>query len=339
MHSIYSPSSSNRWLKCPGSLFLRQEPSGFSINTNKGLLIHNHVHDSIINKTCFISKIYELECTDEQQILLDSSDEMEGYVNYINSLNLSDIKVEEKIDLGRFIPGCFGTADVVGTADDTLHIIDLKTGLYKVNPYENYQLMFYALGHYDSSVHKHIKLHIYQYNKPFVYRVTDEFFKDIKDEITSFLNQISTDKNSYNEGKWCKFCPAIVSCPLKKGRIEEARLIGNDPPELLKFKDLESLYISKMMLEPLFLKVQKLMEHEMIENQVKSDFVFASIKKGRRVFKKDALMLYAEKHGMEDKLLSPKPKTLAEVKKYLSADILEDLTEMSEIPFIGLKDA
>ena len=75
----------------------------------------------------------------------------------------------------------------------------------------------------------------------------------------------------------------------------------------------------------------------MINNNVSSDLIFCGTKKGRRIIKFDSLIAYAKEFNLEAELLSSKPKTLSELKKTLSADILENLTESSEIKFVGIK--
>jgi hypothetical protein len=80
--------------------------------------------------------------------------EMEGpvqeYVDYVLSLGTPD-RIEHKVDLGPFIPGCFGTADAIvietTNGETTIHVVDLKYGKgVPVEAEENEQLEAYGLG-------------------------------------------------------------------------------------------------------------------------------------------------------------------------------------------------
>ncbi len=59
--------------------------------------------------------------------------------------------VEYRVDLGRWLPGQFGTLDCGIIAPDVIRINDLKYGQgEKVSPVRNRQMMIYALGFWDN---------------------------------------------------------------------------------------------------------------------------------------------------------------------------------------------
>jgi len=72
------------------------------------------------------------------------------YVEYVRNLG-PEIMVEQKLDLRKYIPECFGTSDaIVETYENeksVLYVCDLKYGKgVPVNAYANTQGMIYALG-------------------------------------------------------------------------------------------------------------------------------------------------------------------------------------------------
>lgn len=57
--------------------------------------------------------------------------------------------IEQEVDVGRWVPGGFGTCDCLMIGGGLLHIIDFKYGQgVPVSPVRNPQLMYYALGAY-----------------------------------------------------------------------------------------------------------------------------------------------------------------------------------------------
>lgn len=137
-HAKLSASSSHRWMECPGSIeACKDYPHTTSVFAELGTLCHE------MAERCLLQKIEP-----------DSSDEMlnewvSTYCDYINSLPVFEKHIELRLDLSRWIPDGFGTADFVGIdhGSKTLYVSDLKSGKgVKVYAEQNSQLMLYALG-------------------------------------------------------------------------------------------------------------------------------------------------------------------------------------------------
>ena len=219
-HAVLSPSSSNRWLNCTVSARLeekiKEEPSAYA---EEGTKAHELGATYIDYKKGNIPKSILL--LKEKECPIEMSNYAEEYANYVLSLdNILLLKVEQEIDLSKYVPESFGTSDAFAIVRDQLnnqnilHVIDFKYGVgVKVSAVKNTQLMTYAVGILDSYDFlfniKKIILHIYQ---PRIKNIS--VYEMSKNElITLAINElIPKAKQAFNGigefkcGDWCKFC-------------------------------------------------------------------------------------------------------------------------------------
>lgn len=164
-HAKRSPSGSYRWLTCPGSLRLEaQFPYTTSAAAEEGTLAHvlcelklkQYFYPNELRKSVYDAEVKRLK----ENPLWDK--EMEGYtdvyVDYIKQIALSQpsmpyVAIEKQIDVGNYIPECYGTADCILISGSTLHVFDFKYGKSpdgRVEAEGNTQMQLYALGAYDT---------------------------------------------------------------------------------------------------------------------------------------------------------------------------------------------
>ena len=130
-----------------------------------------------------------------------------------------EVFLEQRLDLSNFIPGAFGTADLVAYYDGTLVVMDHKFGSVRVSATMNPQLMIYALGALQKfdvlfDIEK-IRLIITQpkldgYDEWEV-PVSDLLDWKIKDLIP-VAKQAYLGEGNFKPGTWCQFCPARQTC-------------------------------------------------------------------------------------------------------------------------------
>lgn len=85
----------------------------------------------------------------------DMADYLQGGIDWLRE-QPGTMVIEHKVDLGRWLPGQFGTLDCGIYSDDLIIIDDLKFGRgVAVSPVENEQLMTYALGFWDNVARHH----------------------------------------------------------------------------------------------------------------------------------------------------------------------------------------
>lgn len=174
-HARLSPSGSKRWLTCPGSLVLESAyPNQSSEYTDDGVAMHyiaslclteHHQASRHIGNQVPVHAPGELTRT----VLFtpEMAELTQGYVDTVRFLGIGNVMlIEHRVDFTPYLFGTpedpeaeavterqFGTADaiILHELDETpglfeLIVIDLKTGWVKVDPENNTQAMFYALG-------------------------------------------------------------------------------------------------------------------------------------------------------------------------------------------------
>lgn len=256
LHAKLSSSASKRWLGCPGSVKLSEHyPNGSSIYADEGTIAHG-MAEGMISKDDKLVQKYEVEAAkfygehpELNGTFLEMKMILQPYVDYVfeeyaaqvHEDGAAQLMTEERVDLTEYIPGGFGTSDVVILRQGRLHIIDLKYGKgVSVSAEDNPQLKLYALGTlarfdmlYDI---EDVVMTIYQ---PRLDNVSTDKIK-AKDlyawgeEVIKPGAQLALSEDApVHAGDWCQFCPARYDCK------ERAR----DAMELQK-------YLGQMVLSP-----------------------------------------------------------------------------------------
>ena len=256
LHAKLSSSASKRWLGCPGSVKLSEHyPNGSSIYADEGTIAHG-MAEGMISKDDKLVQKYEVEAAkfygehpELNGTFLEMKMILQPYVDYVfeeyaaqvHEDGAAQLMTEERVDLTEYIPGGFGTSDVVILRQGRLHIIDLKYGKgVSVSAEDNPQLKLYALGTlarfdmlYDI---EDVVMTIYQ---PRLDNVSTDTIK-AKDlyawgeEVIKPGAQLALSEDApVHAGDWCQFCPARYDCK------ERAR----DAMELKK-------YLGQMVLSP-----------------------------------------------------------------------------------------
>lgn len=158
-HSKWGPSSSHRWLACPGSIklsdqFPEQEDSEYS---REGVAAHELGSTALVegkNADQYLGRTFNgFKCNQEmaepvQEYLEICRERFPQDEDFKTALNRT-IFVERRFDLSWLIPKQFGTSDctIYKVKEKKLHVIDYKHGVgVIVDPEWNSQAMMYALG-------------------------------------------------------------------------------------------------------------------------------------------------------------------------------------------------
>lgn len=152
-HARRSPSDAERWMTCEGALNACEgiEEERSSEYAAEGTVAHEvralsldlgfEPHD-FVGRTMGadgFSFLVTNEMADYLQPGIDRVRDLPG-----------KMFVEHRVDLGRWLPGDFGTLDCGVVGEDTIWIDDLKFGFDPVNPVKNKQLRIYGLGFWDN---------------------------------------------------------------------------------------------------------------------------------------------------------------------------------------------
>lgn len=176
-HALLSPSSSGKWLKCPGSKRMELLEPGDDINAYaaEGTAAHFLASETVVSTGEFtIPKSWKQGLTItvvdgvaywskkapigrvDGYYFIDEDAEMCGYVQqYLNGLKdyaaTGVVSVEQELSLESLTgeAGATGTTDAIAILDRELQIHDLKYGYKQVTAKENTQLLMYAAAAYE----------------------------------------------------------------------------------------------------------------------------------------------------------------------------------------------
>ena len=156
-HSILSPSSANRWLKCPASIktdgaVFQAENEAANVGTYRHSLCETAARQMI-----WLGKVnlkgMEIEAGGiKRKPTQYEIDIATRWAEYITNESYHSVEIEKRVNFTLKDPitgkteTFFGTADaIVKTMDGTLRIIDFKSGQWYVSQHSP-QLKLYAIG-------------------------------------------------------------------------------------------------------------------------------------------------------------------------------------------------
>lgn len=237
-----SPSSSERWLNCTPSARLA-EAAGSKTNgyAEEGTTAHELAEYALKNWIygTFYPECDEMPVPDEIAKNKYYSEEMRDsvgeYVNFVVGEFYEMQKgplggpvatyLEEKLDISKFAPESFGSADVTLLSSSILHIIDLKYGKGVKVPAESPQFKMYALGALSKFGNGSIKYVRMSVGQPRLrhYDTIEMKVEDLLDWAEKVLKP-KAKKAFKGEGKqvvgtWCQFCPVKATCRAQKDEI------------------------------------------------------------------------------------------------------------------------
>lgn len=248
-HAKLSASGAKRWMSCPGSVRLEENmDDGSSKFAEEGTAAHelaeimlqgwigpDNMADAVLVENFFDSNKY-------------ASKEMLDYVNsytetVIERINAAgkgaEVLLEERVDFSEWVPGGYGTGDVLIIADGVLEIIDLKYGKgVPVSAVDNPQLRLYALGAlnmygmiYDIET---VRMTIIQPRLDSVSvdeMTAGDLFQWAEDEVRPKAEIALSDVGPFESGEHCRFCKARSVCrtlAFDNLEMEKHRLCASD---------------------------------------------------------------------------------------------------------------
>lgn len=291
-HAAHGASKAARWMRCPGSINLSE---GIAETTSRyateGTAAHDLVerclHDGV-DASSFVGSTIPVGDT-----MVPATEEMAAavqvFVDHVESLT-TDTRplLETRFDLAPLDPPApmFGTADVViwREAESHLHVLDYKHGVgVSVDATGNEQLLMYALGAvvHLGIVPEHITVWIGQprghhADGPIRCWTLDwATLVDFKRELFLAAAATLAPDAPLNPGSWCRFCPALPTCPAQRAEATAVTRSSFDvpgpvapdalpAPERLSVEDI-SLVLDKADIVARWLKSVQVYAHKLLE--------------------------------------------------------------------------
>lgn len=253
-HAILGPSKAAQWINCPPSVMLEEGfPDKRTPEASEGTLAHKlaeeimryNNHEMI--KSVFTRRFNRLKA--DPQFNQSMLEYVEGYAAFIWE-QVSEVKktcpdpmvlFEQELHFEDYVPGGFGTADVVIIADDTAHVVDFKYGKgVGVVAQGNPQLRLYALGalleYGDLYDIRQVKMTIVQ---PRLDNITSDTM-DAQD-LLSWAEEVvrpaaalaAEGKGTQKAGDHCRWCRARAVCRAQRDLQMEAAKYDFEEPGLL----------------------------------------------------------------------------------------------------------
>jgi hypothetical protein len=242
-HYKYGGSTAARTMNCPAWIELskkmpKSERGASNDFADRGTLLHNCMEMLIENPDMDFGQLigiaYKMQIVDQEMVNEAIIPAFEAYTDFADAnkfgLELSESEVFIDDEIG-------GTADIIACNEDTIFIGDFKFGFNLVSPEENAQGLFYAMCGTETEGISHLfdgrsKIVVFivqpQYGEQGMdivqaWETTTERLNEFADEYFLAINNQGEDKPI--AGDHCKYCPAMVVCPVKTGAARQALMI------------------------------------------------------------------------------------------------------------------
>lgn len=236
-HSPLGASSAERWMNCPGSNILLNQLHLPETDEPEYRSLGKAAHEAAAYCLEAVSDTWEIVGQKFLDVEVDQemADAVQMYLNHVRPLMIgaTTVMVEKRIgEKARPHPQFYGTVDFAAYGPEFLDVVDYKHGEgIVVEPEENPQMMYYAYGiiyarqqqGVEVRSDRIVRLTIVQ---PRAFHIdgpirqwettVGEIIHWAENELIPAMEIAETDQ-SFDAGKWCRFCPAKLFCPLLSG--------------------------------------------------------------------------------------------------------------------------
>lgn len=247
-HAKLSPSSSERWISCPGSVKLIDDAvaagakiiNSSSIYADEGTAAHELAEKALRGQgNCFRYEGLALELENAITVSREMCSYVQSYVDFVK-LFKGELRIEERVCFDDWVPEGSGTSDAVIIQEDRFVCIDLKYGKgVPVVAEGNTQAICYALGTYQGlspEQREKMKTVLMIIHQPRIDNISeweisiDELLRR-GEAISQSAELALSDNPPVNPGEsQCRWCPVNGMCAEQKRFAEE--VIANDFDDL-----------------------------------------------------------------------------------------------------------
>ena len=232
--NVVGGSTAKRVIGCPGSVALcaKMPPKPSSKYADEGTLLHS-VMDKIladgVTPESLIGMQYE-SITLTQELLDEKVYPALKALDEIDPNKEMEYATETKVGFGDFLPGVFGSTDLLGRIGKRAFILDWKFGSgVPVPADDNPQLMFYAAAAMRTPEVQWVfdecdEIECIIVQPPSVKRwvTTTKRIKAFEQELAMAVKISQMPDAPLNAGEHCRWCAAKPTCPKMTGMADRA---------------------------------------------------------------------------------------------------------------------
>ena len=271
--SIVGGSTAKRVIGCPGSVALcaAMPPKPSSKYADEGTLLHN-VMDLILttNQTpeSFVGMEYEgIKLT--QELIDEKVYPALRALDDIDPNKEMEYATETRVGFGDFLPGVFGSTDLLGRIGRRAFILDWKFGSgVAVDAADNPQLMFYAAAAMRTPEVQWVfdeveEIECIIVQPPSVKRwVTDKKrIKAFEQELLMAVKIAQLPDAPIKTGDHCRWCAAKPTCPKMTGAVDRALAVAVGDIDVMQI----SRYLTKADMLEQWVTDLRALAHTMLE--------------------------------------------------------------------------
>lgn len=244
--AIVGGSSASRVINCPASVKLCEKiPNPSSKYADEGTLLHNAIAEildkNIAPQDMLGFKYEKLVLT--QELLDEKIYPALRRLEEIDPEMMMEFMVEAEVDFGDFLPGVFGSTDLIGKLGRSAKVLDWKFGSgVIVEAEENYQGLFYAAAAMRTpstawAFEDIDDVEIIIVQPPEIRRWTTsiERIKQFEQELAIAVREAKRKDAPIKSGKHCRWCRAKPVCPIMTDAVARSTQLAlkDLKPELI----------------------------------------------------------------------------------------------------------
>lgn len=347
--NIVGGSTAKRVIACPASVKLVQQIPSKDIpneHADRGTLLHNVIaevleydlHPEECLGTRYNDQILTEELIDEK---IDPA--LAAFKEIGFDVNADNYMVETRVGFGDFLPGVFGSTDILGRIGNRAIVLDWKFGDgVLVSAEENEQLLFYAAAAMRTDEAKWVfegatEIECIIVQPPEIRRwvTTPQRVALFEQELRRAVHESHSEAASMAMGDHCRWCAAKPICPKMTGQVErvlqtklQALPIDQIAMQLEQADTIES-----------YIKDLRALATQMLENgQTVPGFKLVAKRGTRQWTSEDAVDAWVDANGLtkeayESKLRSPAQmeKVLKKYKKELPSELVVSISSGSTL--------
>ena len=231
---IVGGSTASRVINCPGSVKLVNQmpvpPS--SKYADEGTLLHNAISE-ILDKGLHPKNVLGMKheaITLTEELLDEKIYPALELLDQVDPDCEMEFMVETQVGFGDFLPGVFGSTDLLGRIGRKAIVLDWKFGSgVAVEATENYQLLFYAAAAMRTPEAAWVfdgveEIECIIIQPPAIKRWTTTVarVKEFEQDLAAAVRAAIKPNARLQQGKHCRWCAAKPICPQVTGLVDRA---------------------------------------------------------------------------------------------------------------------